>query len=87
MFFEAAKAAAFRVIGYFFEIALREALARNAERSGAAIIPVPGVIGTYKRLERPALEEGFHELYLVSHEKQSRFAVNSMPAASSKQSR
>src|SRR5438046_8333854 len=49
----AAKQARFRVIGYYFETTVRDALRRNALRSGGAVIPVPGVIGTYKRIERP----------------------------------
>ena len=39
----------------------------NAWSSGA-VIPVPGVIGTLKRLERPVIEEGFDELHVVSPE-------------------
>src|SRR4051812_26801044 len=38
-----AKAAGFRVIGYFFDVEVRDALRRNAQRSGRAVIPVPGV--------------------------------------------
>jgi predicted kinase len=61
-----AKGAGFRVIGYFFDTALREALRRNALRAGKAAIPVAGVIGTLKRLEPPAPAEGFDEIYRVS---------------------
>jgi len=63
-----ARAAGFRVIGYFFDTPLRTALARNNARSGGAAIPVPGVIGTHKRMERPAVEEGFDELHMVTAE-------------------
>jgi len=63
-----AKAAGFRVIGYFFDTPLRTALARNKSRSGGAVIPVPGVIGAHKRLERPVIEEGFDELHIVPPE-------------------
>jgi predicted kinase len=70
-----AKAAGFRVIGYFFETPLPEALRRNRLRSGRAIIPVPGVIGTLKRLERPSTDEGFDELYVVTHGEQDEFVV------------
>jgi predicted kinase len=62
----AAKAARFRVACYFFDSPLRAALARNRQRSGRAQIPAPGVISAFKRLERPSLEEGFDELYIVS---------------------
>ncbi len=63
-----AQAAGFRVIGYFFDTPLRTALARNGARKDGAVIPVPGVIGTYKRLERPTLDEGFAELHVISPE-------------------
>ncbi|HYK60860.1 MAG TPA: AAA family ATPase [Bryobacteraceae bacterium] len=79
-----AKAAGFRVIGYFFETPLQEALRRNRQRSGRAVIPVPGVIGTLKRLEPPAIEEGFDELYFVSHGERDEFVVT--PANASSQS-
>lgn len=71
----AAREAGFRIIGYFFEIPLADALRRNAQRTGRALIPVPGVIGTYKRLERPSLAEGFDELCSVSHGEGDRFLV------------
>ena len=41
----------------------REALGRNAGRSGRARVPDRGVLGTAKRLIRPAPEEGFDELW------------------------
>ncbi len=72
----AAKQAGFRVKGYFLESPLSDALRRNAGRSGKALIPVPGVIGTFKRLERPSLAEGFDELYVVTHGNDGRFLVN-----------
>jgi predicted kinase len=71
----AAKQAAFRVIGYFFETTVRDALRRNKQRAGGAVIPVPGVIGTFKRLERPAWAEGFDELYTVTHGEGDAFVV------------
>ena len=60
-----ARAARFQVVGYYFRPELREALARNARRTDKKPIPVPGVVGTYKRLQPPALEEGFDLLYAV----------------------
>ena len=58
-----ARAAHFRVIGYLVEIEEVEALARNAERAGRRRVPPAGVVGTARRLIRPALEEGFDELW------------------------
>ncbi len=62
----AARAAGFRVTGYYFEIPLQEALRRNAQRAGTARIPPPGVIGTFRRIEPPTLAEGFDELFTVA---------------------
>jgi predicted kinase len=70
-----AKAAGFRVIGYYFQPQLREAIRRNAERPGAKAIPVKGVIGTYKRLQPPAAAEGFDELYSVRIGTDNEFLV------------
>ena len=61
----AARSAGFRVIGYFFDTPLKEALRRNAQRAGKAAIPVPAVAGTLKRLEPPRMEEGFDELHRI----------------------
>jgi predicted kinase len=60
---EPARAAGFTVIGYLVDVDHAEALGRNAERAGKARVPVSGVMGTAKRLQRPTLEEGFDELW------------------------
>jgi predicted kinase len=60
---EAARAAGFRVIGYLVEVDEVEALARNRERAAGRRVPVSGVVGTARRLVKPTLEEGFHELW------------------------
>jgi predicted kinase len=66
VYIEAAKRAGYRVIGYFFDIALREAQRRNAKREGRAKIPPAGVGGMLKRLQRPELSEGFDELIVLT---------------------
>jgi len=76
VYIAAAKAAGFRVVGYFFDSPLRDALRRNAQRKGKAKIPVPGVIGTWKRIERPRPEEGFDELWLVIHDPAGAFVLH-----------
>lgn len=76
----AAKASGFRVVGYFFETTVKDALRRNAKRTGKAVIPIPGVIGTYKRMEPLAWAEGFDELYRVTHaEGTDAFVVTAEP--------
>ncbi len=50
-------------IGYYFETTLKAALQRNAQREQP--IPKKGVVGAFRRLEPPRLEEGFSELYTL----------------------
>lgn len=71
----AARQSRFRVSGYFFETSLKDALRRNAQRTGRARIPVPGVIGTYKRLEPPRFAEGYDEIFTVTHGENGAFIV------------
>jgi predicted kinase len=52
-----------RLVGYYFATTLGKALARNALRAGR--VPEPEIVSTYRWLERPSLDEGFHELRLV----------------------
>jgi predicted kinase len=61
----AARAAGFRVVGYFFRTETRAAIARNRLREGRAVIPIPGILGTYKKLQEPRMEEGFDALFEV----------------------
>lgn len=64
-YIEPARSGGFRVVGYYFRSQPKEALARNAGRTGKARIPEKGLLGTYKRLRVPGMEEGFDELYHV----------------------
>ena len=65
----------FKIIGFFFESPLEEAIRRNAGRSGKARIPEKGIGGAYKRLELPQLSEGFHELFKVRLTGQHTYVV------------
>jgi predicted kinase len=60
---EPARAAGFRVVGYLVEVADAQALARNAARAGRLRVPAAAVVGTGRRLLRPAAVEGFDELW------------------------
>src|SRR3954463_12260278 len=42
-----ARAAGFRVIGYYFQTSLAEAISRNTERPAPEQVPVKGLAGTY----------------------------------------
>ena len=75
VYIQAARPAGFRVIGYFFDIAMRDALRQNAQRAGKTKIPVPAVVGTFKRLQRPNPDEGFDELSVVRPDPAGRFAI------------
>lgn len=63
-----AKANKFKVIGYYFQSKLAEAIARNNQRSGKEKIPEIGLKGTFKKLSLPSINEGFDELYYVTAE-------------------
>lgn len=78
-YIEAARAGGFRVTGYYFRSSVKEALARNARRTGKTRIPEKGIFGTYKRLQVPNLEEGFSLLYHVHIDETGRFVVEEQP--------
>lgn len=62
----ASRAAGFKVVGYFFETDLRDALARNELRGRGHRVPERGIRGTLTRLQPPLLKEGFDTLSRVS---------------------
>ena len=72
-----AREAGFRVVGYVFRTDPREAIRRNRERAerGGRSVPIPGVWGTHKRMEEPALDEGFDALYEVTIDPSGEFVV------------
>ena len=77
-YIEAARAAPFRIVGYYFETRPREAIGRNHQRPHRESVPVVGILGTYKRLEVPRKEEGFGELYRVQIGRGGGFVVDEM---------
>ena len=78
-----ARAAGFMVTGYFFRATTREAIARNRQRTDKAAIPVPGLLGTYKRLEEPRWAEGYDALFTVTLTPANVFVVEEVPGESS----
>jgi predicted kinase len=58
-----ARQAGFRVIGYFFEPDPTRAAEWNQRRPRP--IPLAGLFGTLKQLQRPRLAEGFDEIHQV----------------------
>lgn len=73
-YIEAAQTAKFRVIGYFFEPDPKASYERNQARTGKRRVPPAGLFGILKRLEHPAVDEGFDSLFLV-RAKDGMFAV------------
>jgi predicted kinase len=69
------------VVGYFFEVELREALGRNRRREGKARVPDVGVIATWKRLAPPDPGEGFDALYRVRLRPEGDYDVAAIGAA------
>lgn len=61
----AVKPAGYAVVGYYFAAAVADCLARNAGRAGRERVPDVAVRATAARLEVPAFNEGFDELYAV----------------------
>lgn len=55
----------FKVVGYYFESRIRDAIQRNSERELRKPIPEKAIVGTSNRLELPTRDEGFDELYFV----------------------
>jgi predicted kinase len=62
-----------RVVGYYVEATTREAIARNARRSGTAHVPKVAIFTCAKRLVAPAIEEGFDELHTIHVSPDGRF--------------
>jgi len=80
-YIELARSGGFRVVGYYFRLQPKEALARNNQRTGKARIPEKRILGTYKRLCVPTTEEGFDELYHVCIDAAGCFIVEEVSGA------
>ncbi len=79
---QAARAAGFRVEGYFFESRRADAALRNRGRPGAQRLPEAAVGGMSKRLDLPSPGEGYDALFFVRLEPGGGFEVRDWdPAA------
>jgi predicted kinase len=74
----AARAAGYRVVGYFLEASLKDAIRRNALRAGKAKVPVPAIAGALKRLEPMRKEEGFDQIFVVKSLDGGKFEIEEM---------
>lgn len=84
-YIQLARAAKFRVVGYYFETHLEAALERNQLRSGKASIPEKGLVAKFRQLEVPSLDEGFDQLFCVTIDSNlSEFLIKEWGCNSSK---
>ena len=60
-----ARAAGFRIHGFFFESRIDDALQRNAMRDGKACLPDRALKSAMKKLELPEFDEGFDTLSFI----------------------
>lgn len=70
-----ARAAGFRVIGYYFSSKVGECLRRNVERPTQRAVPAKAILGTSARMELPGCGEGFDALHYVSIDDDGNFQV------------
>lgn len=75
-YIQAAKAAGFRVAGYYFASKVEDCKLRNSKRPPTKVVPLKGLLGTFSKLQLPEKEEGFDELYYVSIAEDGGFAVS-----------
>jgi predicted kinase len=69
-----------RIVGYFFDVATRDAVARNAARTGRGKVPNVAIFTIAKRLTPPATAEGFDALFRVSVTRDEGFTVEPLGA-------
>src|SRR5215468_8659049 len=70
-----AKNAGFRVVGYFFQSRVADALRRNKERGDGDRVPDAGILGASGKLELPSPAEGFDQLFFVRLNEPNGFVV------------
>jgi len=71
----AAKTHKFRVIAYYFQADLEQCKQRNNQRPAKQVVPLVGLLGTYKKLVLPNWQEGFDAIYTVKSELNYSFIV------------
>jgi predicted kinase len=75
-YIERARACDFRVVAYFFLTSLQDAIRRNRRRAGKQQVPVAAIVGTFRKLRPPALEEGYDAMYTVTTAAEDAFVVH-----------
>ena len=70
-----ARARGARIVGYFFDVTTRDAVARNAGRAGREKVPNVAIFTVAKRLEAPMMAEGFDQLFRLRLQPDRTFAI------------
>ena len=71
-----ARDAGFRVVAYFFDTTLRNAMQRNNQRAGRQKIPIPAIADAFRKLQIPRPEEGFDDIWSVAIAPEGGFVVS-----------
>lgn len=64
-----------QIIGYYFQSYVSRCLERNQQRQDKEKVPDVGIYATSRKLERPALKEGFDQLFYVKFADNNEFAI------------
>lgn len=75
VYIRAAKDAGFRVVGYYFQSRVEDCKRRNDQRPLAHQVPLRGILGTAGRMEFPARDEGFDDLFYVRIDEAHGFVI------------
>lgn len=73
-----AKEKKFRVIGYYFPPHLESCKQRNQQRPEQQIVPLVGLLSTYKKFIEPSYQEGFDALFLVRIGSKDSFIIKNI---------
>lgn len=74
-YIQPAKAAGFRICGYFFQSRAADAIRRNGERDEKSRVPDVAIRGSASRLEFPDYSEGFDQLHFVRINEINQFEI------------
>jgi len=74
-YIEPARAAGFKVTGYYLQSKVHDCKVRNENRVGKQVVPTKAILGAAGRLELPSFEEGFDKLYYVRVDGNGGFVV------------
>jgi predicted kinase len=70
-----ARQVGYEIMGYYFKSNVTEALTRNQNRTGKALVPEKGIWDTNIRMEIPSLTKGFDAPYHVQVADNGAFTV------------